>query len=83
MNVFHANAEQSAYMEELKRYDAMVNADPRLRKVPEVIEGARERVAKAVELGLPTPAYLGLQLLVSSYDNEQMLPPHLRNITDV
>ncbi|MEL7755451.1 hypothetical protein AAG601_06640 [Citromicrobium bathyomarinum] len=75
------NPEQEAMLRRLKTATAQFDDTPLLRADPNAINGVRELIGEAAAIKMPTASYVGLQLYVSSYDNEMALPEHLRDMS--
>lgn len=70
-----------ALVDRIKAETARMNADSKARRDHSQIEGLRSLINDAVAAGLPTQAYISLQVLVGSYDGAMSMPPHLRDVS--
>lgn len=79
MQLVRLSDEQHAHMEAMKALAAKVHADDRLRWEPDVMRHTAAMLERASELNMGQPFMIELQLILSHYQSERMLPPHLRN----
>jgi len=79
MRPIRVTHEQSAFHEDMKAFLKSIYAgNEALRGEPIVIAQARSLLHRAVALELPQIMLVEMQMLISSYENEGRLPPHLR-----
>lgn len=79
--VVRLSPEQLALVERLRAESARFSGDAAMRRDPAQIDRARALIDEAHAAGLPTQAYVSLQILVSSYDTAMAMPPHLRDVS--
>ncbi len=73
--------EQLALVERLRAESERFSGDAAMRRDPVHIDRARALINEAHAAGIPTQAYVSLQILVGSYDSAMAMPPHLRDIS--
>lgn len=77
-NVFRANAEQQRLMDACKALERQFNDQPMLHGSATKIAEARSLIGEASAAGVPTAAYVGLQIAVSTAESDASVPEKYR-----